>query len=91
MWECEIILNGKKTNSRGTTIFIGSKFEYSLKEVEKDDDGNLIVLNIKIQDMEFKIINLYGPNQDSSEFFDTVNEFITHNEQDYLIVYGDFN
>ena len=60
VWDGKFIINGKNKNSRGTAIFFSNNFEYILHDIKTDDDGNLLVVNMTISDMNIKIINLYG-------------------------------
>ena len=58
LWDGKFIINGKKTNSRGTAILFSNNFEYTIQDIQKDADGNLLVVNIEISDMKIKIINI---------------------------------
>ena len=91
IWKGNFIINGNKTNARGTAIFFSNKFEYDLIDSHKDADGNLLIVNLKIVEMTFKIINLYSPNQDSPDFFEMISDAVQSNQQDYVIICGDFN
>ena len=90
-WNNDLIINGTKTNSRGTLILFDSQFEYKIINVHCDDEGNLINLDIKVSDMKVKLLNIYAPNQDRPTFFEKINDIIHTSEQDYTIICGDFN
>ena len=91
LWGNECVIHGLKTNSRGVAILFVKHFEYNIDHIEKFNDGNMISIDIKLSDLKLKIINLYGPNQDSPTFFQRLESIIESSKQDYLLVCGDFN
>ena len=46
-----------------------NNFEYKLHSKEADLDGNNLVLDITINGKRMTLMNIYGPNRDSPEFF----------------------
>ena len=48
IWPEEIIINGKSTNSRGVAILLSTNFKYSIENISKKGDGNLIELDLNI-------------------------------------------
>lgn len=91
IWKGQFILNGNRTNARGTAFFFSNNFEYELIDVKKDIEGNLLIVNLKFSDMSIKIINLYSPNQDTPQIFENIKDAIESAEQDYVIFCGDLN
>lgn len=66
LWNNEVIIHGVKTNARGVAILFGNNFEYKIHTIDKDAEGNLITVNMKISDIELKLINIYyAPNSDN--------------------------
>ena len=57
----------------------------------KDKEGNKIVLDIQVNDLNLKLINIYGPNKDEVSFYNSLNQNLNDNEQDYILWCGDFN
>ena len=54
--------------------------------------GNILVIDIKIStELTLRIINIYGPNKDNPEFFCEIENYISNNPSDYLIICGDLN
>ena len=72
LWKGDCVLNGFSSNFRGVTILFNTNFEYKLLSVYKDKEGNMISLDINIGEISVKLINLYGPNNDSPEFYSKV-------------------
>ncbi len=91
LWDGEIILNGKKTNSRGVSVLLENNFQYKIENIFKDEDGNLLIIDLKVHDINLKLIILYGPNNDSPEFFENLRPHLNENEQDYILICGDMN
>jgi len=91
MWDLNFIINGKNRKSRGVAVFFSNNFEYEIKNIYKDTEGNLLVIDIKISDMEILIVNVYGPNQDSPNFYTKIGEIIENSEQEYVLICGDLN
>ena len=51
-------------------------------------------LDISICDISTKLINLYAPNRDTPEFFNSINDILENSTSkivDYTIICGDFN
>ena len=91
-WNNPCQIHGTKTNSRGVAILFKSDFEFKVENTYTDDIGNLQTTDILINnDITLKIINIYGPNSDSPEFYNNINEIFINNTCDYVILCGDFN
>ena len=92
VWNHEIIINGKHTNSRGVAILLRNNFEYKIIDTFKDEIGNILAININVSnDITILIINTYGPNKDNPDFFSEIEILISNNPSDYLILCGDLN
>ena len=90
-WQGECVLNGVRSNSRGVAILFGSNIDYKLLQVERDENGNLLILLIKVCDIDILIVNIYAPNSDSPDFFESVQAKIEGIDHDHCILCGDFN
>ena len=92
LWNNPCYVNGSKRNARGVAILLRNNFEYKIIDKESDADGNFLILEMKISnDFTLKIINLYGPNMDSPEFFENIKNKISLSSSDYHVLCGDFN
>ena len=89
-WDGEVYLNGSRSNARGVAILISKNFEYKVIKIEKDNDGNLLVMDLEIEDTKITIINIYGLNTDNVDFYQKVKSKVS-DEQDHLVICGDFN
>ena len=79
------------SNSRGVTILFNTNFEYKILSVHKDHKGNMISVDINIGEIAIKLINLYGPNRDSPNFFSKIKAIIETSNQMFTIICGDLN
>ena len=91
LWKGDCILNGNSSNSRGVAILLNTNFEYKILKISKDDEGNMITLDLVMGDISLKLINLYAPNRDSPLFFEKVKEIMESNTQTYTMILGDLN
>ena len=50
-WDGEVIIHGVRKNARGVGILFDKNFQYEIMKVEKDPDGNLLVVDLKMSDI----------------------------------------
>ena len=67
-WGGECIFNSYRGNSRGVSILFSNDVQFDIKNVEKDDKGNFIGLNVEIDGKMYTLITIYGPNEDNPFF-----------------------
>ena len=91
IWEGECILNGNRPNSRGVAILLGENFEYKTSEITSDELGNMISVSVKIDSFSLKLINVYGPNKDSPDFYNTITDCMTSSQDTYTLLCRDLN
>ena len=91
IWEDLFYIHGQKSNSRGVAILIRKNFDFNVHDVTKDDVGNLLWVQFTTCNMKFNLLNIYGPNTDSPEFFTSIEKALSKSTADYNIVCGDFN
>lgn len=71
--------------------FFNNNFEFKVHQERKDKAGNLIALDLTIEGNMVTLINIYGPNTDSPEFYEYVRENFLELDNDFFILVGDFN
>jgi len=64
-----VFFSSYHSNSRGVCIFLTDTFEYTIHNIRKDNNGNMIALNITIEKIKLTLINLYAPNDDNPSLF----------------------
>ena len=88
---CECILGGSSTNSRGVAILLKNNFEFEVLQTEADPKGNYLCVDLKMTSFSIRIINIYAPSLDEPIFFENLQKLVENNSQNYLIICGDFN
>lgn len=89
-WGFECFFSSFNSQSRGVAILFNNNFEYTLHKVHPDEAGNRLIIEISIQGKKFTLINIYGPNKDTPEFYENIQQTIT-DSQNNIILAGDFN
>lgn len=89
-WGFECYFSNHTTQSRGVAILINNNFDFKFVSVETDDNGNLIRLDFKSCDKTISLFCLYGPNNDSPDFYSSIRDVIINIDNSCILV-GDFN
>lgn len=90
-WGGEIICSSYTSNARGVCILFSNHLEYKIFKTKQDTEGNFILLDIEIEGKRLTLVNIYGPNDDSPEFYLKIGELIEQFNNDTNIICGDFN
>ena len=90
-WGYEIYMSPGKSDARGVAILFNPNFEFTVINEHKDTDGNLLILEIQIEQFTLCLINIYGPNRDNPQFFEELEEKMLINENDFIVIGGDWN
>lgn len=91
-WGYDVYIFLSVLNVRGIVIFFNNNFEYKVLNVLKDNDCNLLVIEVEIFDKYiFLLVNIYGFNIDSLDFFVFLFELVDNFDGDFVIMVGDFN
>lgn len=93
--EGKLILNAGSEQSRGTAILLFFKLIFEVINVHKSEDSRIILVNIKIEDKNLTLTNIYAPTfiSDRKTFFNKLQKWIDKHSlnEDELIIGGDFN
>ena len=84
-------LHGYRNNARGVAVLFNNNFEYTVREVNKDEHGNWLQLKITISNIDINLITLYAPNQDNPAFFENIKNLAEFSETEHTLICGDFN
>ena len=68
-WGYKCVFKTYSSNSRGVAIFFNNDFEFKLQREKKDNEGNLIALDLSIEEQRATLVNIYGLNTHCPEFF----------------------
>ncbi len=91
------MLNGYKLfhnstkNVRGVVILVNRKLSFSVLNTYKDDDCNIIILDMEFGKERLVVGSLYGPNQNEEIFFQNLDSFLSRIQIPCLILGGDLN
>ena len=90
-WGSDCYFSSFKSNSRGVAILFNNTFEYKVLACKADPNGNFLALSLDIHDSIITLINLYGPNKDDPNFYETVNDTISEYNNPHTVICGDWN
>ena len=90
-WGNLSFFSGIKSNSQGAAILINKNVKCEIVNYFDIFKGRLQALEIRINDRNITIINIYGPNNDEISLFEKLEEFLLLNNDKSIIVGGDFN
>ena len=91
LWEGEVFLHGISTNSLGVAILFKDTMQYDILDVIRDDDGNMLTLQMNCAIKNILLINAYGPNIDNPTFSQMVKRQINTIDHDYFILCVDLS
>ena len=92
-WGGKIFFSHGKFNSTGVAILIKNIIRDTEPDnVERDTVGRSILVDIKIEETWFRLVNFYGPNKDDTSFLEeTFKRAYANKSHDNIIIAGDFN
>ena len=90
-WGFDAYFSSYTSNARGVAILFNNNFEFKILNEKKDENGNLLALNIRIANKTITLITIYAPNADSPVFFENVSHILDEFNNDDIILVGDYN
>lgn len=90
-WGYKAFFASFRSNSRGVAILFNNNFEFQIKRVKRDTNGNYIIIHFCAMEKEFVLVNVYGPNKDNPQFYKELSELIKNNGNQNIIAVGDWN
>ena len=83
------------TFSRGVSILTKNGLDINILNTHRSNDGRKLLINVKLNDVEFTLVNIYAPNNETHriQFFKRLRSFINNysNISSKIILCGDFN
>ena len=89
-WGGKAVFSHGTTSARGVAIFTSKQIYSSVKNIYKDNDGRLIILDLELNESVITLVALYAPNQDSPGFLRNISEKLK-DRSEHKIIIGDFN
>ena len=90
-WGNDCFLSCKSSNSRGVAIFFGAGTAVNVLRSKEDNEGNFVILHIKLNDHDITLVSLYGPNIDSPEFYSELEKYVLDFDNPFNVICGDWN
>ena len=90
-WGGELIMSHGTSRARGVCICFKKGLKIKIEKERKDKFGRMIIIEVVIKDMRLTICNLYAPNKDQPEFFESVFKTLEEFSSENLLIGGDFN
>ena len=90
-WGYKAYFNSCTSGKKGLAILINNKFEFTFVKLVTDDKGDFMLLQLKINDQTFTVVNLHSPNKDDPDFYDRVMGELKNTSSQELILTGDWN
>lgn len=90
-WGAKALWSHGSSNSRGTAILFNKNLNISILKCMCDPNGRYVIVDVKILDKVFTLINIYAPNDDCPQFFTQIDNLINQFHGNSIIFGGDFN
>ena len=89
-WGSEILFSHGNGDARGVCILLPRHLHYVIELVDRDDEGRILGVSLKINDYPLSIWNIYAPNKDEPKYFLKVAKMMERSSKNRIII-GDFN
>ena len=96
-WGGKILFNHGEYNARGVAILISNNLDTHIEYINtfKDKNGRILLLNCKIYNTSYTIINIYCPTKDNlqaqKQFIENIRKVIEEHSETNIIIGGDLN
>jgi exonuclease III len=84
-------LHNSRSNKRGVGILIKKNSSFTVTNEWRDEDDNILGIQLTHSGSTFNLVAIYGPNKVQSSFFDNLRTCFTALGNHRLIVGGDWN
>ena len=79
------------SNSRGAAILFKPNSKLQIKKTACDHNGRHVICTVQMDTSLYTFCNIYAPNDDSPEFFNSVFKTLAKFSEENIIIGGDFN
>ena len=90
-WDGPILFSHGTSRKRGVAILIKRSCNLTPTNTIKDDVGRFIITQLPMLDHNITLVNIYGPKEDSPNFFQNIISKINEIDTTEHIMGGDFN
>ena len=90
-FNCEAFWSFGTNRSAGVATFIFPNCDINIDKFDTDLDGRFLSIDLKLDNIPFRLINIYAPNNDKDrkDFFNSISKHLVTSRN--LILGGDFN
>ena len=90
-WGSKIWFSHYNSRARGVAILFSKTLPITVHNIINDEYGRFVILYVSVENKKFVLANIYAPNEDNPNFFNTCFGEIDRFRPDYKIVAGDLN
>lgn len=94
-WGGNIISSYGTNHSKGVTVLFKPGLDVDILNTKRDDNGRMLLLDVRIQGTVFKLVNIYSPNSqhNQTQFFNRLKQIMAEyiDDHDNILIGGDFN
>jgi exonuclease III len=90
-WGYECLFASFSSQSRGVCILFNNNFDFKIKYIDRDPNGNYLIAVINTMEKNIVLLNLYGPNNDDPQFYITLQQKLESMGYNDIIIGGDWN
>ena len=88
----EVYISCGTTNSRGLTVLLYPSAAIVMHKAEVDVNGSYAVIDVEFDGyFRCNLVALYGPNEDSHEFFEVLFSKVGVSEERPMVLVGEWN
>ena len=94
-WHGQIEFSHFTSSSAGVAILLPPSLDITIKHIDKDNNGRLLLVHITYNNTEYIVVNVYAPvrskQKDQLDFIQILKEKLSIFTDQTLLVGGDFN
>ena len=90
-WGYNALFSGNNSQSAGIGILFRSDFPVKIISHKEIIIGRMQLAQVEINDHQYNLFNVYGPNDDDETFYRTLSNEIAELQNENIIIGGDLN
>ena len=79
----------KNKASAGVAVLFNKNFEFKDRGIVADPNGHFLSMSITQDNLQYQLINVYGPSSEKEQFYEGLEEYIFFSGP--MVISGDFN
>ena len=90
-WGFKIEFSHGSSASAGVCVLFKPSASFEILSVDRDTNGRILLIVLKVNDIPMTVVNIYGPNNDDNTLFTNLHSLLMDEGEEPLIIGGDFN